>query len=57
MKKNKMLQTHLWDTYEVLQARCPYCRKEIEVEYVCGCIDDRETCPSCNQVFILGKQR
>ena len=50
-----MKKSHQWDTFEVLQATCPYCRKETE-EYN-GCFDEGNTvkCSFCKREFELGK--
>ncbi len=56
-RRNKMKKSHLWDTFEILQATCPYCRKEIKNSY--GCFDEGSSvnCPFCKREFELGKQK
>ncbi len=50
-----MKKSHIWETIEILQVQCPYCRKEIEEE---GCFEERDiiNCQYCYKDFELGEQ-
>jgi phage FluMu protein Com len=52
-----MKKSHIWDTYEILEVKCPYCRK-INEQY-CGCSGEEDTvkCHFCEKEFELGKQK
>lgn len=52
-----MKKSHKWDTMEVLQVKCPYCRQELEYQG-CGYSEgDKIRCWSCGKKLELGRQR
>jgi len=52
-----MKKSHIWDTIEILEVKCLYCRKEIEKYYGCFDIGDILECSSCKKEFELGEQK
>lgn len=52
-----MKKSHQWDTTEILDARCPYCCRNIELYCFCGDEGDIVECPKCKKTFELGKQK
>ena len=52
-----MKKSHQWDVIEILQVKCPYCRKENEQDDICTEEGDTMNCHFCNKEFELGKQK
>lgn len=51
-----MKKSHQWDNIEFVNARCPYCGKDIE-SYEAQSEGDFVWCTYCRQDFELGKQK
>ena len=52
-----MKKTHIWDTYEVIEVKCPFCKKYFEEEHCCLDVGDKLNCLYCEKEFELGEQR
>ncbi len=52
-----MKKSHIWDTYETIEVKCPYCKSYFEEDHVCLVLGDIINCQYCDKEFELGEQR
>ena len=56
VSSTKIKKCHSWDTYEVLNARCPYCGANNLTEYGDFMEGSAVLCNECKKTYLLGKQ-
>ena len=52
-----MKKSHIWETYETIEVKCPYCKSRFEEDHVCMEIGEILICQFCYKDFELGEQR
>ncbi len=52
-----MKKSHVWDTIEILEVQCPYCKSDFEEDNCCIEEGDIINCKYCYKDFELGEQR